>query len=113
MSARYNVNPNSDAAMVFAALGDPTRLTLLGRLQDGRPHAIVELTDGTGLTRQAISKHLLVLQNAGLVVSKKHGRESRYTFDATGVQKARAYLDMALAQWDAAADRLKAFVEAT
>lgn len=113
MSARYNVNPNSDAAMVFAALGDPTRLTLLGRLRDGRPHAIVELTDGTGLSRQAISKHLQVLETAGLVVREKSGRESRYLFDADGLQKAQAYLDMASAQWDAAAIRLKAFAEAT
>lgn len=81
------------------------------RLQDGQSHAIVELTDGTGLTRQAISKHLHVLESAGLVISEKSGRESRYLFDAHGVQKARAYLDMASAQWDSAIMRLKDFVE--
>lgn len=100
-----------DAAIVFAALGDNTRLGLLSRLQDGQSHAIVELTEGTGLTRQAISKHLHVLEDAGLVVSKKNGRESRYLFDANGIQKAQAYLDMASAQWDAAIMRLKNFVE--
>lgn len=101
----------ADAAIIFAALGDNTRLSLLTRLQDGQPHAIVELTDGTGLTRQAISKHLHILENAGLVVSEKTGRESRYLFDEQGVQKARAYLDMASAQWDTAITRLKDFVE--
>ncbi|MBU2099563.1 MAG: metalloregulator ArsR/SmtB family transcription factor [Gammaproteobacteria bacterium] len=100
-----------DAALIFAALGDNTRLGLLTRLQDGQPHAIVELTEGTGLTRQAVSKHLHILANAGLVVSRKTGRESRYVFDAHGIQKAQAYLDMASAQWDAAIMRLKNFVE--
>lgn len=100
-----------DAASIFAALGDNTRLSLLTRLQDGHSHAIVELTDGTGLTRQAISKHLHILENAGLVISEKSGRESRYLFDADGIQKAQAYLDMASAQWDAAIMRLKDFVE--
>jgi DNA-binding transcriptional ArsR family regulator len=102
-----------DAAIVFAALGDNTRLNLLARLRDGQSHAIVELTDGSGLTRQAISKHLHVLENAGLVISEKSGRESRYLFDASGVQKAQAYLDMASAQWDAAILRLKYFIEET
>ncbi|MDO8909908.1 MAG: metalloregulator ArsR/SmtB family transcription factor [Pseudohongiella sp.] len=102
-----------DAAIIFAALGDNTRLNLLARLRDGQSHAIVELTDGTGLTRQAISKHLHVLENAGLVLSEKSGRESRYLFDAGGFQKAQAYLDVASAQWDAALLRLKDFIEET
>ena len=86
---------------------------LLTRLQDGKAHAIVELTQGTGLTRQAISKHLRVLQQAELVSCEKNGRESCFVFDAQGIQKARAYLDMASAQWDDAITRLKNFTEAS
>ncbi|MDO9519286.1 MAG: metalloregulator ArsR/SmtB family transcription factor [Pseudohongiella sp.] len=112
MNNVYSPMPD-DAAIIFAALGDNTRLNLLARLRDGQSHAIVELTDGTGLTRQAISKHLHVLENAGLVLSEKSGRESRYLFDAGGFQKAQAYLDMASAQWDAALLRLKDFIEET
>lgn len=100
-----------DAVPVFAALGDPTRLALLARLQDGQPHAIVELTAGTGLSRQAISKHLAVLHDAGLVQSRRVGRESRYLYRPQGIEQARGYLAMASRQWDEAMDRLKSFVE--
>ncbi|MEX0738654.1 MAG: metalloregulator ArsR/SmtB family transcription factor [Pseudohongiella sp.] len=100
-----------DAAPIFAALGDPTRLALLGRLQDGQPHAIVELTAGSGLSRQAISKHLAVLHEAGLVQSRRVGRESRYLVRPQGVQQARSYLAMVSRQWDDALGRLKSFVE--
>lgn len=96
---------------MFAALGDITRLGLLARLQDGQTHAIVELTEGTGLSRQAISKHLAVLQDAGLVLHERVGRESRYLFHPEGMEQARTYLETASAQWDSAIRRLKAFVE--
>ncbi|WP_339856221.1 metalloregulator ArsR/SmtB family transcription factor [Pseudohongiella acticola] len=99
------------AVPVFAALADPTRLALLSRLQDGQPHAIVDLTEGSGLSRQAISKHLTVLHDAGLVESRRQGRESRYLFRPQGMQQARSYLDRVAQQWDDAIDRLKAFVE--
>lgn len=100
-----------EAASLFAALGDPTRLSLLGRLQDGQPHAIVELTEGTGLTRQAISKHLGVLLDAGLVINQRAGRENHYLFHPEGIRNAQNYLQQASAQWDEAMLRLKAFVE--
>jgi DNA-binding transcriptional ArsR family regulator len=64
------------AAPVFAALGDSTRLRLLSRLKDGRPRSIVQLTDGLGLTRQGVSKHLRILEQAGMVRSARIGRES-------------------------------------
>jgi len=99
------------AAPVFAALGDATRLNLLARLRDGRPRSIVELTDGLGLTRQGVSKHLRVLEDAGMVKSKRIGRESRFVFEPDGLAQARAHLERASRQWDRALERLRALVE--
>lgn len=99
------------AAPVFAALGDPTRLGLLARLRDGQPRSIVELTEGVGLTRQGVSKHLRVLEDAGMVRSKRVGRESRFVFEPDGLDQARAHLERASRQWDRTLARLKAFVE--
>jgi DNA-binding transcriptional ArsR family regulator len=101
------------AAPVFAALGDATRLSLLSRLRDGRPRSIVQLTEGLGLTRQGVSKHLRVLERAGMVRSERSGRESRFVFEPAGVEQARGYLDRASRQWDRALARLRAFVEDT
>lgn len=105
------VLPSEEAVPVFAALGDKTRLGLLSRLQDGQTHAIVELTEGTGLSRQAISKHLTILQDADLVRQQRVGRERRYLFHPKGIERARTYLETASAQWDAAITRLKVFAE--
>jgi DNA-binding transcriptional ArsR family regulator len=99
------------AAPAFAALGDPTRLNLLARLRDGRPRSIVELTDGLGLTRQGVSKHLRVLEDAGMVRSERIGRESRFVLEPDGLAQARAHLERASRQWDRALARLRAFVE--
>lgn len=101
----------TEAVPVFAALGDPTRLALLAKLQDGHSHAIVELTAGSGLSRQAISKHLAVLHDAGLVQSRRVGRESHYLYRPAGIQQARSYLERVSLQWDDAVSRLQAFVE--
>ena len=98
-------------APVFAALGDQTRLTLLARLCDGAPRSIAQLSEGTEITRQAITKHLRVLEGAGIVRSKKEGRESQFTLEPAPLQEARDYLDRVSAQWDQALARLKAFVE--
>ncbi len=101
----------SAPAPVFAALGDQTRLKLVSRLSDGRPRSIAQLTDGSGLTRQAVTKHLRVLEHAGLVRSRRIGRESRFEFTPRPVEDARAFLDRVSAQWDEAIASLKAFVE--
>lgn len=98
-------------APVFAALGDETRLALLMKLSSGRPCSIAKLTEGSALTRQAITKHLRVLENAGLVRSVRSGRESLFELDPEPIQSARDYLDSVSAQWDKALARLKAFVE--
>jgi DNA-binding transcriptional ArsR family regulator len=96
---------------VFAALGDETRLRLLGRLSAGGPLSITRLSEGTGVTRQAITRHLYALGDAGLVRNARRGRERVWELDLKRLEKVKRYLDQVSAQWDAAADRLKAFVE--
>jgi DNA-binding transcriptional ArsR family regulator len=98
-------------APVFAALGDETRLALVAKLCEGPPQSISRLTEGSHLTRQAISKHLHVLQDAGIVASVRVGRESRYELKPKPIEGIRGYLDHVSAQWDQALGRLKTFVE--
>lgn len=106
------MSPNSSAAApVFAALGDPTRLGLLGRLSAEGPLSITRLSEGTGVTRQAITRHLDVLEQVGLVRDVKQGRERVFSLDQKRLEVARRYLDRVAAEWDHAAERLKAFVE--
>lgn len=99
------------SARIFAALGDPTRLTLVTRLSDGEARSIAQLTGGLSLTRQAVTKHLRVLEQAGIVSSNRVGRESRFAYLPEPVAQAQSYLDTVSAQWDDALARLKAFVE--
>jgi DNA-binding transcriptional ArsR family regulator len=96
---------------VFAALGDETRLRLVARLVRGEPESIARLTRGSRLTRQAITKHLRVLQRAGLVRCVRAGRESRFALDPRPLRAMEAYLSFVSRQWDEALERLKAFVE--
>lgn len=96
---------------MFAALGDQTRLWLVARLCDGGPLSITSLTAGSRVTRQAITKHLRVLESAGLVRSRRSGRESLWQLEQHRLREARRYLDQISAQWDEALDRLKSFVE--
>ncbi|MEZ5462948.1 ArsR/SmtB family transcription factor [Dokdonella sp.] len=100
-----------EAANVFAALGDTTRLGLVARLCDGSQCSISELSQGTALTRQAITKHLRVLEEAGVVSSRKSGRESLYALNPQCLHDATAYMDVVARQWDQALGRLKAHVE--
>jgi len=101
----------TEAVPVFAALADATRLGLLGRLSVEGPLSITRLSQGTGVTRQAITRHLYALGGAGLVRHARRGRERVWDLDLKRLEKAKQYLDRIAAQWDAAADRLKAFVE--
>ena len=101
----------TDAVPVFAALADATRLGLLGRLSVDGPLSITHLSEGSGVTRQAITRHLYALGDAGLVRHARRGRERLWELDLKRLENARRYLDQIAAQWDAAADRLKAFVE--
>src|SRR5438132_3082685 len=99
----------ADAAPIFAALGDRTRMALLGSLSDGQAQSISRLCAHSGLTRQGVTKHLRVLENAGLVANERVGRESRFRYRPEPVTTARSYLDGVSAQWDAAIERLRAF----
>ncbi|MBL0180660.1 MAG: winged helix-turn-helix transcriptional regulator [Gemmatimonadetes bacterium] len=105
-------NAVRQAAPVFAALGDSTRLTLVRRLAVEGDLSITRLTEGSGMTRQGITRHLQSLERVGLVRDSKEGREHLYSLDLKRLTVAREYLDQVSAQWDAAAARLKAFVEA-
>jgi DNA-binding transcriptional ArsR family regulator len=97
-------------ATVFAALGDRTRLTLVFKLGDGQPRSISQLTSGSKLTRQAITKHLRVLEGAGIVHSARKGRTSLYEFDPQPIENIRKYLDLVSREWDERLARLKSFV---
>ena len=101
----------ADAAPVFSALGDETRLRIVSRLCDQGPLSIARLSDGTDVTRQAITKHLHALADAGLVRDRRSGRECIWELEPRRIEKARRYLDGISAQWDDAISRLQALVE--
>jgi DNA-binding transcriptional ArsR family regulator len=104
-------SPRNRAA-IFAALGDDTRLSLLSRLGRGQRCSISELTRGTGLTRQAVTKHLRVLERARIVRCTRSGRESLFELNPAPIMELRDYLASVSAGWDRALARLKSFVEA-
>src|SRR5258705_6305399 len=79
-------------ASVFAALGDETRLSVVAKLSNGRPQSISRLTAGTRLSRQAVTKHLRVLANAGVVRSMRSGRESLFELKPQPIDEGRNYL---------------------
>lgn len=98
-------------APVFAALGDATRLQVLGRLWEKGPLSITELTNGSDVSRQAVTKHLRVLAEAGLVRGARDGRESVWKLERKGLQQARRWLDKISEEWDERLERLRTFVE--
>ena len=112
MSKRSNA-AIADAAPVFAALGDATRLRLVTRLAAEGPLSIARLTNGTGMTRQAVTKHLTSLSNAGLARAERQGREFIWSLETRRLEIARRHIDHVSAGWDRVLDRLKDFVEET
>ena len=100
-----------DSAPIFAALGDETRLQIVARLCAEGPLSITRLSEGAGVTRQAITKHLNALSTAGLARNVKSGREQIWELETRRLEMARRCLDQISDQWDIALDRLKAFVE--
>jgi DNA-binding transcriptional ArsR family regulator len=98
-------------ATVFAALGDETRLSVLARLAKGEAQSISHLTAGTNLTRQAVTKHLRVLEGAGVVRCVRVGRESQFELEPKPIDDVREYLELVSRQWDDALARLKSLVE--
>ena len=100
-----------DAAMLFAALGDPVRLSIMAKLSDDGPLPTIRLKQGTTLSRQAVTKHLRLLEAVGLVRSDRAGRDRSWRIDAQQLALTRTYLERISAQWDARLARLKALVE--
>ncbi len=100
-----------NSAPIFAALGDETRLRLVAVLCAGGAMSIAQLTSGTEITRQAVTKHLHVLADAGLVHDIKVGRERLWEFEPTRLEEARRSLDVIAQQWDLALKKLKMAVE--
>src|SRR5262245_17654644 len=99
------------SAPVFAALGDQTRLAIVMKLAGGTLLSISRLSEGSPITRQAVTKHLRVLQDAGLVRSVRRGRENLFELEPKSIDEVRRALDSISQQWDEALARLKAFVE--
>lgn len=110
-STALRAGPLRSAAPVFAALGDRTRLALVARLSRGGPASIADLTEGVLVTRQAVTKHLKVLADAGLTRSHRRGRERVWQLEPTRLEAARRCLDNLSAQWDSSLSRLRAMVE--
>jgi len=100
-----------NTAPIFAALGDETRLRLVAVLCAGGAMSITQLTSGTQITRQAVTKHLHVLAEAGLVRDVKTGRERLWEFELDRLDEARRSLDIIATQWDQALQSLKSAVE--
>jgi DNA-binding transcriptional ArsR family regulator len=99
------------SAPVFAALGDETRLTMLRTLTREGPSSITRLCAGVDVTRQAVTKHLRVLEEAGLVTSKRDGREAVFTVQPEGLARSKHLLDLISRRWDETLERLREFVE--
>jgi DNA-binding transcriptional ArsR family regulator len=99
------------SAPVFAALGDPVRLRLVAALCAGGALSIAQLTAGTSITRQGVTKHLTVLAEAGLVHDVKSGRERLWQLETAPIDEARRSLDRIAQQWESALGRLKLAVE--
>jgi DNA-binding transcriptional ArsR family regulator len=95
----------------FSALGDPNRLRIVIRLCDGGPSSTSEVTEAVPVTRQAATKHLELLQSAGLVSSRRRGRERIWALQTQPLAQASDYLNQLSHRWDAAIDRLRAYVE--
>ena len=115
MSPRRKAAPTNKSlhhcAPIFAALGDEMRLRLIAALCVGGAMSIAQLTAGTDITRQAITKHLDVLASAGLVRDTKVGRERLWEFEPAQLDEARRSLEMIARQWDHALAKLKRAVE--
>jgi DNA-binding transcriptional ArsR family regulator len=103
--------PLERSVPIFAALGDETRVKLIAVLCVGGAMSITQLTAGTDMTRQAVTKHLAVLAQAGLVKDAKVGRERLWEFEPNQLDEARRSLQMIASQWDSALERLRLMVE--
>lgn len=95
---------------MFAALGDEARLHIVSRLGEAGPLSISRLAAGASISRQAVTKHLHALSDVGLIRGERCGREHIWRLDPRRLTEVQGYLDQIAAQWDAAIERLRAFV---
>jgi DNA-binding transcriptional ArsR family regulator len=95
---------------VFDALGDPTRRHIVESLARGEASA-TQLAADLPVTRQAVAKHLTALREAGLVESRRQGRETLYRVNAEPLDAAAAWIVRVGGEWDARLERLRALVE--
>ncbi len=100
-----------EPALIFSALGDPTRLRLVRRLADQAPLSATALGSGLAVTRQGVAKHLRVLAEAGVISAEKRGRERLYSLEGDALAQARNALEGIAAGWDRALARLQQRVE--
>ena len=98
-------------AKIFSVLGDSTRLGLVTSLVDGEKRSITELTEGSTLSRQAVTKHLKLLEDVGLVKGEKSGREILYELKIESLAEVRQMLENIEGQWDSTLNRLKILLE--
>jgi len=98
-----------DRALVFAALGDPVRLELLGRAAGGG--SITALAAGLPISRQAVTRHLRVLEQAELIEAQRTGREVQFVACPARLTEAKDWLDEVARQWDQTLARLKTHIE--
>jgi DNA-binding transcriptional ArsR family regulator len=101
----------AESATLFAALGDETRLRVVKRLCEGGPLSIAKLTEGSDVSRQAVTKHLRVLYKVGLVRGARDGRENVWELEPHRLADARKYIDLISREWDDTLERLREFVE--
>lgn len=112
MSHKRPSTPSSSAqSLVFAALGDKTRLSIISKLSNGRTQSISHLARNSSMSRQAVTKHLHVLEDAGIVRSIRVGRESQFKLELKPINDSQDYLEYVSNQWDDALKRLKSLVE--
>ena len=111
MSQARRKSETHTSALIFAALGDEMRLRIVSRLVGQTAMSISQLASGAPVTRQAITKHLHVLEDAGLIQGSKCGREQRWTLQPQQISHAQRYLDSIARQWDDALARLKLSIE--
>lgn len=104
-------NGSTVSAPIFAALGDPVRLGLVSRLCREGPLVTVQLQEKTNVSRQAVTKHLRLLEDSGIVKSERVSRDRLWRVDVRQLKRVQFYLEQISAEWDAALERLRSFVE--
>ncbi len=104
-------NSTTESALIFSALGDPTRLELVQLLLDGSPKSVSDLTQDFNISRQAIRKHLTHLENADIIRPTKVGREQLFKIQIESIDRSCKYLETISSQWETHLNNLKHMLE--